>query len=87
MSTVTPHDMDVLMARLRPGLGSTVDAVVLDLHRLPEGDPVLARAAERLRVRLLVHGVRVEVLGAPVRLRARLGDGRPTRYRVQEHRS
>lgn len=80
-----PHDLDALLARARHPLGPSVDQVVLDLHGVPDTDGALARALARLRMRLLVHGVRVEVVGTPPGLRLRLGDGRPMRFRVEEN--
>ncbi|MDD7939085.1 hypothetical protein PHK61_11730 [Actinomycetospora lutea] len=80
----TPRELDRALADVRPVLGRSVQHVVLDVHRLGDGDPVLARALERLRTRLLVHGVSVEVVGVPPSLRARWGDGRPVRYHLEE---
>jgi hypothetical protein len=83
----TPGDLEALLRRARPDLGDAVEHVVLDLHRVSDRDVALARALDRLRVRLLVRGVGVEVVHAPPGLAAQCGDGRTVRYRVNEDAS
>ncbi|GAA4783248.1 hypothetical protein GCM10023200_15860 [Actinomycetospora chlora] len=83
--TATPRRLEQLLAHIRPVLGGDVHHVVLDLHRVGGDDAVLLRALDRLRMRLLLHGVCVEVAGVPPALRARCGDGRPVCYRLEEH--
>lgn len=55
--------------------------VVLDLSRIPD-DAALARAVAAARVRLLVRGLRVELVGAPAAVLAAVGPDAPDRYRV-----
>jgi hypothetical protein len=85
--TTTPRELDKALALVRPVLGTSMQHVVLDVHQVRDGDVVLARALDRLRTRLLLHGVSVEVVGVPPALRARWGDGRPVRYHLEEHPS
>jgi hypothetical protein len=79
--TATPGDLEALLRRVRPDLGD-VEHVVLDLHRVPDRDVALARALDRLRIRLLVRGLGVEVVDAPAGLAERCGDGRPVHHHI-----
>ncbi|WP_018332242.1 hypothetical protein [Actinomycetospora chiangmaiensis] len=75
----TPGDLRrvVSLAASRPACHT----VALDLDRIPR-DAVLARAIAATRVRLLVRGLRVELVHAPADVVAAVGPDAPDRYRV-----
>lgn len=65
----------------RVAADASCHTVALDLSRIPDR-PALARAVAATRVRLLVRGLRVELVGAPPTVRAAVGPDAPLSYRV-----
>ena len=79
-----PEDLLALLPRLRAEVRLGARDVLLDMRRLRDPDEPTARAIGHLRMRMLVDGDRVAVLGIPAALRFLAGDPGPVRYGVRE---